>query len=339
MIDLLFVLGSLALFFALGQPLCEALPGTVVKGRMLAAPVIGFGLFGVAMTLLYRFGVPLAAADAIAIVAAAGIVAWHRRSLVFSEAALRTIAAIGVVVLLCLVPKWIGGPQFWAFQGNDQDQVNYLAYSAAMRARSYGDLMALTPATALDNDYLLGARSMLVARPTVCLAFAALATLSGRLTADVGYPFQVVMQVNMLFAATFLLLNCFRAPLRRCLLLGLALTVGFFLQYVFDIDAWSELASLPMVLVGLTAAITSMAGSRSWRDAGTQGATVAVTATSVLYFYPEAVLEFALPGLAALVVAASVDRRRGVAATVAALAAAPVLCLPFWRATIGHLYR
>jgi hypothetical protein len=342
MVDLLFVIGSLAVFFAVGQTLCRALPPAAVQRCELAAPVIGFGVFGIAITLLYRFGVPVGVAGVTVVVATALLALRRRPTLHLLDSGLLAILlAVAAVILLCLLPKWIGGAQFWVFQGNDQDQINYVAYSSAMRARSYADLMALTPATALDNNYLLGAQKMLTARPTVCLAFAALASLSGQPTADLSYDFQVVMQVNMLFAAAFLLINCFPASLPRCLSIAAALTVGFFLQYVFDIDAWSELASLPMVLVGMTAAIMAFTSAESRKDAAAHAALAAVATVSVLYFYPEAVLEFALPLLAILVlVSLRGDHGRGsIAVAAVAVAVALLLCVPFWRPTVEYLYR
>jgi hypothetical protein len=342
MIDLLFVIGSMSLFFAIGQLLCQALPQATMQRCELASPVIGFGLFGISVTLLYRFGVPIGTAGTavvLAVLVASAVLVLRRwRTLsAAGPAGWAIIVAAAVVILLCLLPKWMGGAQFWVFQGNDQDQINYIAYSSAMRARSYADLMALTPATALDNDYFLGAQKMLMARPTVCLAFAALASLSGQPTADVSYDFQVVMQVNMLFAAAFLLVNCFPARLRTCVCIAAALTLGFFLQYVFDIDAWSELASLPLVLVGMTAAIAALTTSGSWRGVACCAAVVAAATASVLYFYPDAALEFALPVLVAL--RGGDAARRAVAVGVVGTALALMLCLPFWQATIGYLYR
>src|SRR5258705_9018985 len=85
MIDLLFVVGSTCLFFAIGQLLCRGLPQATIRHCELASPVIGFGAFGIAVTLLYRFGAPIGTAGiavvVVVLVAAAVLVLRQWRTL------------------------------------------------------------------------------------------------------------------------------------------------------------------------------------------------------------------------------------------------------------------
>jgi hypothetical protein len=336
MIDVLFVAGALLLFTLLGAPVCRALPDRM-PGRMRAAPVLGFGLFGMAVTILYRWGLSPGQAGAAMVGVATLVLLRDRHRLVPDAAGRAMVLTAAVVGLLCLLPKWTGGPQYWVFQGNDQDQVNYLAYASAMRVRSFAELMSLTPATAMDNDYLLGAQSMLKARPTVCLSFAALAALAGLDSAWATYAFQVVMQMGMLFAGAFAATGVWAGGRTAGLWVAAALTLGFFSQYIFDINAWSQLASLPMVVVGIAATVLALGGEGSPRPLLP---VLGITAASVLYFYPEALMEFGPPLAAALVYRLGSGEGRARAAWVlAGLVAALVLVLPLLGETVALLGR
>ena len=306
---------------------------------MMAAPVLGFGIFGVAVTVLYALGMMPQQAGAAVMAVALMITLWRPRALKPQREGWEVVTAAAAAALLCLLPKWIGGPQFWVFQGNDMDQFNYVAYGSAMRFHSYADLLALTPATAMDNDYLLGAQKMLRSRPTVCVVFAALAAVFGRTSAESAYAFQALMQCFMVFAAAFTLRNCFSARLRPALGLSVALTLGFFLQYVFDISAWSELACLPLVLVGCTVLIVACARSQPVPVFGLVLA-LALCLSSILYIYPEALMEFGLPCAALLIPTVfSAGEWRRLRPVLGGVVLALVLCLPFASETVALLAR
>ena len=275
MLDVLFVGGSLALLFCLGYPLACLFPGDTVRRRVLAAPVLGYGVFGVLITLFYRYGLAPRWGLVVMLGLAAGVFLlglvrpWWRQG-GFKGTPDRRAISLGVilamVVVVALLPAWLGGPQFTAFQGNHWDQISYIAYSSAMRMHSFAALQALTPATAPDNDYLILAQSQLVARPSVGLAYAALATLFRTLSADGSYAYMVLMQVLMFCASAFVLINLIRAREAVCGVLAAALTLGFFMQYVFDINAWSQLAAMPLVLVLLSVLVLAVEAppARPW---------------------------------------------------------------------------
>ena len=339
MIDVLFLTASLFLFFLLGRPFCTVLPEAMVQNRLLAAPVLGLGLFGMAVTVLYRWG--LSPGEAGAVVAGLGLLSALRHPCkLFPHAdgwnVLLSVAAVG---LLCLLPKWTGGPQFWVFQGNDQDQINYLAYSSAIRFRTYADLMALTPATAMENDYLLGAQSMLKARPTVCISFAALTAMTGLPTGTVAYAYQVLMQMGMLFAAAFTARNALGASQKASLWGGAGLSLGFYVQYIFDINAWSELATLPMVMVGMTALIILLDEKASKLNRFyTLSMVIGITCAAIIYFYPEALMEFGFPLSALLLVLfCRGEAHDRLGPMLAGLAGAFLIALPLLHETIALL--
>ena len=357
MLDALFVGGSLALLFCLGYPLSRLLPSDKVQWRGLAAPVLGYGLFGVLITLLYRYGM----APRWGLVVVLGLAGaafllyfvwpWWRRGgcTGFPERRLVGVYIIlSLVVVTELLPSWIGGPQFTAFQGNQWDQINYIAYSSAMRSHSFAALQALTPETARDNNYLLFAQSQLDARPTVGLAYAALATLFRTLSADGSYAYMVMMQSLMFFSASFVLINIARVRINVCAILAAGLTLGFFMQYVLDIDAWSQLATMPLMLLLFSTLVLAMEPSplipirRHLLESLAFLMLITILSVSVLYYYPEILFEYGLPCGLLCVVMLVTSRFSGFAMArsailVMAAGLAVAACLPLWAGTIGHV--
>jgi len=340
--DLGFAGGGLLLLHLLGWPVAALLPADRVRWRCLAAPVAGLAVLAVGATLLYRAGLMPAEAGALLVAAgvlASGAVALRPRPQLRKGAAAVALLA-AVVLFLGLAPKWIGGPQFWAFQGNDQDQINYVSYSSAMRFHSYRSLTELTPAEAMANDYLVGAGKMLGARPAVCLAFATLAALTGIGSAEASYPWMVLLQTVTLFAALLVLGNLLAAQPAPAGLLAASLTLGFFLQYVLDIDAWSELAALPLGLAAIMLLVVALEPGGTHRERLRLALALGVLGGGLLHLYPELLFAYGPPALVVLL--AAMLRRAtppvvlldtlGVAAAVALAAA-----VPLWRGTVGHL--
>ena len=160
------------------------------------------------------------------------------------------------VILICLLPGWTGGSQFRVFQANVYDYMTYLAGTVTFRNIDYAS-MAAEATRAAPNPIVAKSAWHLDNRGAVSIVHAAVAAIAHQETVDSGYPFMVAIQVNMLFAALFVLINVFSAGYRLSFFLASALTIGFFQQYVFDINAWSQLSAQPLYL--LIVAFTALA--------------------------------------------------------------------------------
>ncbi len=344
MTDLGFALGVLLLCAALGWPLAQCLPQPALS-RWVAAPVLGFAALALGTTLLYRAGASAAEAGrwmlALGLCATAGLLWWRRQQGRQDwrppAGAAGFLALALLALLLCLAPGWLGGEAFRVFQGNDQDQLNYVAFSSAMRRQVYDALMALTPETATATDYLLGTRKMLLSRPAVCIAFAAMAEFTGRPTPVLAYAWVALLQCLQLFAAAWLLHAALRVARWPAVLGAAALALGFFGQYVLDINAWSELAALPLGLLLLGLLLPP--GHARLRRA-LPAFTLLLAA--LLHLYPELLLAYGPAG--GLVVLARLWRRRAEAWRdlpwlLLAAGLAVLACLPAWESSIGLLLR
>jgi hypothetical protein len=156
------------------------------------------------------------------------------------------------------------------------------------------------------------------------------------------------MQVNMLFAALFVLINVFSAGYRLSFFLASALTIGFFQQYVFDINAWSQLSAQPLYL--LLVAFTVLAfddrrfASGALSDTIRLGAIFGTLLGAVLYLYPEALSVYGIAAATVPVLAIAQRKsqntvRVGLAGLGLGASAAVMLCLLFWTGTLDYMFR
>ncbi len=233
--DFIFATFLLLTSFGVGLPLSLLLPAST-RMRYLAAPPLGFGAIAVLTAAAYRYGLSLSAMTAVLSISAGSMMVWQSwKVLRFSS--LRVMvggitAAAASVLLLCLLPKWTGGAQFAAFQGNHYDQLAYLTQAVYFKTYGYEFLHEIA-FTGLD------------ARPPAAMVLAAFADLTQTSVIERSYAYIAALQALMFFPATFLILNLFRAPVWIAVLGAAALTLGFSMQYVVDINAWSQLAAMP----------------------------------------------------------------------------------------------
>jgi hypothetical protein len=330
-------------FWLIGRLPAGLLPEVLVPGRELAAPVLGLALFSVMASVLYRFDATawqlFLAGSALA---AGGLVLTLLRPPARPGRRAAIVAAIAMAAaMLMLLPKWTGGAQFFVFQGNIWDQLSYLARSVAYRAFSYDELMAADRTMPLANNFVLFARSELTERPAVSIVHAAASWLAPTPPTLNAYVFMAFLQLLSFFALAFVLVTLGTCGLAMAAVGAAALALGFFLQYVFDIDAWSELAGLPVMLLAGTSLLILLdplrqreTPSERWRLA----AAAALALAGALYLYPECVPVYLAP-LALVALLAGIRRRLQALPLVAAILAAVLLTLPCWEGTMGVLFR
>jgi len=351
MSDIVVVIVVLSACAAMGMPLCTLLPRDRFAVRFIIAPPLGLAVFAVAGTILYRDGVPPWLSMLVG--AGAGLVvmgAWRLganlpRSAVSSTSLAPVAAGTVAVLVLCLSPAWTGGAKFRIFQANVYDQMTFWAASVTVRTHDYASIVAQQSASLPDpvverGGWFLGNRGV------ISVAHAAVADLSGRGAIDSTYAFLAALQVNFFFAALFILINVFSADYRLASFVGGALAVGFFPQYVFDINSWSELSSLPLYL--LMVALVALAFDR--RRLGSPGAVAGfavifgVLLGGLLYLYPENLAIYGTAAAAAAVTGLVVrksgyGRAPSLAALGLGLCLALSLTLFFWSGTLGFLLR
>jgi hypothetical protein len=373
-----FFIGALLVLSVVGTPVILASTGTHLAYRdLLPAPIIGAGVLSIGATVLYRWGIPpyltTFYATLISAVASVGYFIWfggeYRAAggVRCSRAIAVRVVSCGSVIVLILLPHYLGGQQFAIFQGNRHDTVNYLSGAVGFANYSYAHLSSFDPASEPVAG-LAEAAALLMARPAVAILYASLYKLFSSDFLINAYDYCLVGQLNFYFAFLYLMLNCFPRRERILHFAAVAFGVGFFAQYVLDINAWSELFAVPMMVVLLTDFCRGLLMVRPSRDgrvdqaglppkdppdrATVRSARLAflfvrlpVTAAGMMYVYPEISPLAGLAGAGALACMITADIRRGdywaawksLIATALVATIALVLMRGYWQGTIGFL--
>jgi hypothetical protein len=341
--DVAFVLLGLIVFTCLGLPVVLLIPDQV-KARFLAAPGLGFGIFGIASTVLYKFGMPpqSTALAAVFVACAFGVLF----SVIYRADLGRLAIPTGIAVAMTFVvlaPSWIGGAQFAAFQGNPWDQINYIAMTSAYGRHSFAELVSPSPEVAIENDYNLFAGQDLHKRPTVCVVLAAFREPFFSTANEAAYPYLGLLIMLGGFSFAFFLAGVVRAGWALTTFLTIAFATGTYSQVILDINAWGHLSAVPLALltVGITMLLVEQAPQVSrFALAQTAGA-LTISAASVLYFYPEIAPTCAAAAATIATMAVLLNDQRNwfriIAILTVAAGAALIMCIPFWRGTVGML--
>lgn len=325
------VLFGLLLFFGLGAPVALWLPRTITD-RLSAAPVFGLAIFGVVQTLAYFNGFLHQAT--IALVAAAVISLVLCTIKLKDRAWLMALLGYGLLVgVVCLAPSWVGGMKFAIYQGNPSDQFNYISLASAVSSQSHEALMEAGNDS--EATFIRAAAATLSARPTVGIVLASFRPWFYPTTAEAAYPFLALLQVLSAFGALFVFRNIFDAGKLIGPLLAAAFAIGFFVQYIVDINAWSSLSSLSFAPVA-AAIVYLITKENGVRYVGP----LTLTLTGVLYFYPESSVACAAACAALFVGGIMFSKERVKPLVYCALAAIAAIasCLPVWNLTAGFLF-
>lgn len=336
---------------AIGLPFSLLLPSQGFAARWALAPPLGFGLLAAGTALLYLSGVApwvtlLAMAATGLVVAAAMIVRsgpWRRRI----STGVWSAMAVAAVAILCLAPGWTGGPRFRVFQANVYDHLLYVGASISYRTLDYATLVVQGVESAQADPLAVAALWFIDWRSAVSMMHAAFAVVSRGDVVDCAYPYMVGMQLNMLFAALFVFVNALAMRRSLAWICASALTVGFFEQYVFDINAWSQLAAQPIFLLLLAFVALAFDKDGFGQVPGSITRLAAVFAalmTGAFFLYPESLTVYGLA--AAVIVVLAIGQRASrqtlpVAATglVAGIGLSLLTCIPHWSGTAAYVVR
>jgi hypothetical protein len=282
------------------------------QGRPASRPAIGIACCAIVSTLCFECGLSVAAIGRLIFgVAAMGAAVWVTRRPRGSRLKFRDAAVPLAAAFLLVAPMAIGGAQFALFQGNVNDEFNYLASAVARITETHSSMVAATPADFLRNPLLQIAHTMAGARPSVVDLYAGLEGLLPGNLHRCRYGFMCALLLATFFSVSDCL-RCLAGGERwRAQLIALAYVVGFWGQFQIDIDSWSWAAATPVgaAWIGLVAGLPVSAsgaagGGPDWRSRFALG----VCTAGLAYLYPE-MFAFLGPAMGlALVIAAAMGR-------------------------------
>lgn len=267
---------------------------------------------------------------------------------------MQLLAVCGIFIVLA-APAYIGGEQYYVFRGNQWDHFNYIDQALTIRDNRYSIYKNVSAVEFLVNDIWVHGLQFINLRPAVGLMFSMIMP-SNR--GDIHLL--AFVYVAVLWAVVFpaflggwkRILSAYKISARRPLFsIGppIAYVVGFWGQYIFDINAWSQMASLSLQLAfffvyfGL---LQKMVDPAAHEDQ-TLRADYTVTgllAAGAFLFYPEnAVMQAALL-LASTILWCAVNRKVPGIAAVASFAFVSIALLtiavaPNWQATVGFVIK
>ena len=323
MLDFALVATMMVVYGGIGLPIALLLPDRFAW-RLLIAPTLGTAVLAVAVPVAYRAGVSIPIFFWISVAVAIAFYAWRGPSIVRAwrtlESAERRIAwtvlAVNLIAtVVLLAPRWVGGDDFAVFQGNTWDQFSYLEAAVVYGRKRYSAIAHITDYQTMRNPLFSMASSQLTLRPSVHQLYAVFSRIAPGQAYHLHYAFLVASFVQVAQVGTFLARNLLPRLSRVVWLVApLAFPLGFWGQYVLDIDAWSQTAAGPLLLLIFGLTVSSIAtpedrGGAAGRIAGVLGAAIA----GAMFVYPEGFLIYAAalgPIVAITLVARVMMRRR-----------------------------
>ena len=249
---------------------------------------LGYALLAVLVTLAYSWGANISWI-------AYGIIAGGLVFGVFGIPHLKFISEkvgssfVGYVLIaiLLLLPKFTGGDQFSLFQGNIYDHFNYLTSSLVYSLYDHSTIQSASIAEFLVDPLMIVPQSSLETRPAVMLLFSALGSLFGGKYLELAYVYNIffLLQVVLLIAWSSRLLG---VNFKTGLLIGLIFCGGFWGQMIFDMNAWSHLAALPLLVLFVSLSLKQL--SNPEENTLTPFALISISVAGGLYLYPEATI-------------------------------------------------
>jgi hypothetical protein len=246
--DVLLVCLAIGLWLALGYPAARQL-GRSVIWPALAAPPLGIAILSILTVILYAWGIGLETAFKINIgLAIPGIVLAFRDGVRsrFNRLHGAFLVILVLAMFLVLLPKWLGPSEFLVFQANFADQFNYLSVAWTASQFDYPTIRNM----GFDADTAIGVERiafLIELRPGAPLMLGGFASILDQPVLIASYAYLGALQLCMLFASVFVLRNVVGLSGGFSIFVALGVTVGFPLQYAFDVNAWSAFASLPLV--------------------------------------------------------------------------------------------
>ena len=264
----------------------------------------------------------------------------------------RLAAVLGVFLLLAL-PGFIGGEQYYAFRGNHWDHFNYINQALTIWANPYSVYHNAAVSKFLAKDILVHGMPFLNARPAVGLVLA-LILPDGRGNIHLLAFLYVTALWALVFSAVCFswkrILEAYELNKSGLLLLiapPLAYVVGFWGQYIFDINAWSQMAAQSILLAFVFQYIRLLENlldqaALDGKSLTSQYVVTGLLASGAFLFYPENTMLHASLLLASTVLWCAVTHKTPQFITVVSLAVFSLVVLliasvPYWDGTVKFL--
>jgi len=264
----------------------------------------------------------------------------------------RLAAVLGIFLLLAL-PAWIGGEQYYVFRGNHWDNFNYIDQALTIWDNPYPIYQHALANNFFAKDVLVHGLTFMNARPVVGLVFATLLPNGLGNIHLLAFLYVTALWALVFPAACFAwrrVIEAYELSTSNLLLLvgpPFAYVVGFWGQYIFDTNAWSQIASMPLLLAfvfGYIRLLQKLADPLAYEGKPIMSEYVmtGLLGAGAFLFYPENTLIQAAFLLVATILWYAVIRKIPRFTTVVSLAVFSIAVLlissiPYWNGTVGFV--
>ena len=263
-------------------------------------PVLGFAILVVFTSYSYQFGIQTDQIGLVIYVLSTFFLIWQLNSIRVKSSILRlkesvtnVFSVFGILTigyLLLVYPAVIGGTNFKIFQGNHWDSLSYMGITQSITSHSFYDLTTNSGITLIDPVTTLATSSMR-ARPNVEIILASILAPFDLSILDYSYSFAIFLTL-ILGCGMWALFDYFKPKnsgkkVVLSVFLISAFLVGFWGQYLIDINAWSSAAAIPLMI-----------GIFVWKSAWLlktdlqRGLVLGIFLVSSILIYPESFLFF-----------------------------------------------
>jgi hypothetical protein len=302
-----FFLYLVAVFFVIGMPFGSLLERLGLRQSFTALSCFGLTAVSIFVTIGYKTGLSVEALASIVNMTAFLFLVFATTKLLRQRTwpEIQPDWSLGISVtaaVLMFAPALAGGLRFAIFQGNHIDSYNYLECALTYQRVSYQTAINSTVQQFLDAGLFPIARDALSARPAICLVYGTLvSTFPGQ---GVMIHYGMLAYFQFLSFCVVSLLASELVPGKPFLtrLLSLAIVGGFWGQYIVDINAWSQAAAMPLLLLGILLLVrlfSELEQSEQRSLTPTQMLAFSLNCVGAFYLYPEGAM-FYFPAFGAV---------------------------------------
>jgi hypothetical protein len=255
--DIIYFFSLSIISFLIGFPISRLMSKKIYKFRILISGTAGFGIIATLSTIMYKSGLSVNIIYKSTLISAAILLPFlilnvfvffkkNRKDIIAKIKPCVTILFLWIIgSIILLSPKFIGGNQFGVFQGNAWDTFGYVNSATVYSRMSYNEIMKSADSDILVNPLIAYAKENLHLRPSVHILYAVTGQIFSNSYHLLYYTFLIFLLSQIIFTIIFFLINIF--PDKKYLIIGicsLALPLGFYGQYILDINAWSQISSI-----------------------------------------------------------------------------------------------
>lgn len=274
-------------FFFLGLPIARMLPASWPWRIPCLSCIMGVSLASFAVTLLFSFNFSMITIFYVFVAYAfmsMAYVLYYRQFFIYSFWKSEKVLILSwlICAVLLIIPNLVGELRFSIFQGNHWDHFMYWDAALVSARETFSHIVNYQPQDLAEVPTKIMAKRMMDMRPTTHLLFAFTTRFFPSQMPQLNYTFLIFFLSQTFLSLCFMIRNLFAVNKFWIVSVALAFVVGFYGQYVLDINAWSNVISTSVAISFITVSILTVLHFNKRNIV-----IIAFLLVSLFYIYPE----------------------------------------------------